>query len=151
MLADVKNLFTYLSSNQINQDLNNQSFCLDSSRFAVVGASAGAYLAAVHAIPKPKAVFGLYGLGGHLISSFYYSIKSPTTVNVADYQSYLNPTNEKNQFHRPISDVPLAWPIPEEGEKARTTGLLYQVFSETGTFLDYLTRIQGGTSGLLYF
>jgi len=59
----------------MNQDLNNTSFRIDSSRLAVVGASAGtyvAYLAAVHVIPKPKAVFGLYGFGSHLISSFYY-------------------------------------------------------------------------------
>ncbi len=126
-------------------------FRIDSSRLAVAGASAGAYLtylAAVHAVPKPKAGFGLYGLGGHLISSFYYSIKSPITINVADYESYLNPLDGKNNFVRPVSDVPLAWPIAEEDEKARTTGVLYQVFNETGTLLDYLTGIRGLSESL---
>jgi dipeptidyl aminopeptidase/acylaminoacyl peptidase len=129
----------------MNEDLNNASFRIDSSRLAVSGASAGAYpayLAAVHALPKPRAVFGLYGLGGHLLTSFYYSIKSPITVNIADYESYLNPIDEKNNFVRSVSDIPLAWPILEGGEKARTTGALYQVFSETGTLLDYLRGVQ---------
>jgi acetyl esterase/lipase len=46
----------------MNNDLKNASFCIDSSRLVVAGASAVAniaYLAAVHAKPKPKAVFGL--------------------------------------------------------------------------------------------
>ena len=151
ILADVKSLFTYLSSDQINKDLNNPSFAIDSSRLAVAGASAGAYvayLAVVHAIPKPKAVFGLYGLGGHLISSFYYSVKSLRTVNAADYEAYLNSIDEKNTFLRPVSDVPLAWPIPEEGEKARTTGALVHLFTETGTLLDYLTGVRGLSESL---
>ncbi len=62
ILADVKNLFNYLSSDEMNNDLKNASFCIDSSRLVVAGASAVAniaYLAAVHAKPKPKAVFGL--------------------------------------------------------------------------------------------
>ncbi len=55
ILADVKNLFKYLSSDQMNKDLNNALFRIDSSRLAVAGASAGAYvayLAAVHAALK---------------------------------------------------------------------------------------------------
>lgn len=151
ILDDVKTLFNYLSSKQINKDLTNTSFHIDSSRLAVTGASAGAYvayLAAIHATPKPKAVFGLYGFGGHLLSSSYYSIKSPLTVNVADYECYLNPIDENNSFIQPVSDVPLAWPIPEDGEKARTTGVLFQVFTETGTLLDYLTGIRGLSESL---
>ncbi|CAF1004566.1 unnamed protein product [Rotaria sp. Silwood1] len=146
ILADVKSLFNYLSSDQLNKDLNDVSYRIDPSRLAVAGASGGAYvayLAAVNAIPKPKAVFSLYGLGGHLISPFYYSVKSPMTINVADYQLYLNSIDGKSDFLRPLSDVPLAWPIPEDGEKARTTGALAQVFIETGTLLDYLTGIRG--------
>ena len=84
---------------------------IDSSRLAGAGASAGAYLAyldTVHAIPKPKAVFGLYGLGGHLINSFFNSIKSPITLNVADYDIYLNSINGEKNAPRPVSDVPLA-------------------------------------------
>ncbi|UJR35056.1 hypothetical protein I4U23_027832 [Adineta vaga] len=152
ILADVKNLFNYLSSDRINQDLNDTSFRIDSSRLAVGGASAGvyvAYLAAIHAKPKPKAVFSLYGLGGHLISSFYYSVKSPITIDTTEYESYLKIiSGETNHSHHPVSDVPLAWPIPESGEKARTTGVLIQIFTETGTFLDYLTGISGLSASL---
>lgn len=151
IIADVKNLFSYLSSDQINNDLNNPSYRIDSSRLTVGGASAGAYvayLAGIHAKPKPKAIFSLYGFGSHLISPFYYSIKSSITMNVADYETYLNSINGKNSIHRPVSDVPLTWPIPAEGEKARTTGALAQIFMETGTILDYLTGIQGISESL---
>ncbi|CAF0890830.1 unnamed protein product [Didymodactylos carnosus] len=72
--------------------------------------------------PKPKAVFGLYGIGGQLISSRYYSVKWPITANVADFQHYLNSTDEDGDIPSPVSGVPLTWPIPEEGEKARTSG-----------------------------
>ncbi|CAF0941647.1 unnamed protein product [Rotaria sordida] len=151
ILADVNSLFAYLASDQLNRDLDNTSHRLDPSRLAVGGASAGAYvayLAGIHARPKPRAVFGLYGIGGRMISSHYYSIKSPMTVNVADFRHYLNPIDDDKELLRPTSDAPLAWPIPEESEKARTSGALFQVFIETGTFLDFLTGIRGFSESL---
>jgi len=75
-------------------------------------------------------------------------MKSAITVNLSDYESYLNRTDGKNNFVRLVSNVPLAWPIPEDGEKARTTGALYQIFNETDTLLDYLTGIRGLSESL---
>jgi acetyl esterase/lipase len=56
---------------------------IDGTRLAVAGASAGgmcAFLAAVHANPKPCAVLSIYGLGGNLLVSFLppHSAATPT-------------------------------------------------------------------------
>ncbi|KAJ3890789.1 Alpha/Beta hydrolase protein [Lentinula edodes] len=51
---------------------------VDPKRIAVSGSSAGAlcaYLAAMHATPKPKAVLSLYGLGGNFLIPQYYTPK----------------------------------------------------------------------------
>lgn len=81
ILADVKDLFRFLESN-VNRHIRtaydadpsraNLAFQIDSHSLAVAGSSAGglcAYLAALHASPKPKAVVSLYGMGGDMLVS----------------------------------------------------------------------------------
>ena len=73
VLDDIKDLFTYLSTD-LNLDLA-ASGCerrVDASSIIVAGSSAGglcAYLAALHATPKPKGVLSLYGMGGDFLVS----------------------------------------------------------------------------------
>ena len=75
---DIEDLFRFLSN---DVDPHLAQYCvsvgyptvhLDSSRIAVAGTSAGglcAYLAAVHADPKPVAVLGMYSMGGNFLVS----------------------------------------------------------------------------------
>lgn len=80
ILADILDLFRFLQ-HQINQCIEellqtraSHAFHIDTGALAVAGSSAGslcAYLAAIHAVPKPKAVLSLYGMGGNfLVSGF---------------------------------------------------------------------------------
>jgi acetyl esterase/lipase len=67
VLEDVLDLFAFLAQTPLLGAVH-----IDGTRLAVVGSSAGAmcaFLAAVHANPKPRAVLSLYGLGGDLIVS----------------------------------------------------------------------------------
>lgn len=73
LLADIKDLFHYLD-NSVNSDLASAApgVTLDASKLFVAGTSAGglcAYLAALHATPKPKGVLSLYAQGGNLLVS----------------------------------------------------------------------------------
>lgn len=64
ILDDVVDLFAFLARTQLLGTVQ-----IDTTRLAVAGASAGgmcAFLAAIHAYPKPCAVLSIYGLGGNL-------------------------------------------------------------------------------------
>jgi acetyl esterase/lipase len=67
VLKDVVDLFAFLARTPMLGTV-----LLDGTRLAVAGASAGgmcAFLAAIHANPRPRAVLSLYGLGGDLFVS----------------------------------------------------------------------------------
>lgn len=70
ILEDIHDLFRFFV-----EDLDNHlhSHCkADSSRIIVAGSSAGgfcAYMAALHAKPKPIAVLSMYGMGGDVLVS----------------------------------------------------------------------------------
>ena len=79
VVKDVKDVFKFVA-NDLNPLLqarsmsgNNSlaaSFQVDPSKLLVAGGSSGglcAYLAAVHASPKPKAVLAFYAMGGDLL------------------------------------------------------------------------------------
>jgi acetyl esterase/lipase len=73
---DIKDLFSFLSleSSTFEVDAGGDlaHFGVDTASIAVAGSSAGgtcAYLAAIHASPKPKAVLGLYSMCGNLFVS----------------------------------------------------------------------------------
>jgi acetyl esterase/lipase len=67
ILDDVVDLFAFLARTQLLDAVQ-----IDSTRLAVAGSSAGgmcAYLAAIHANPKPLAVLSIYGFGGNVFVS----------------------------------------------------------------------------------
>ena len=66
-LEDIVDLFTFLGCTPTLGSIH-----LDASRLAVAGSSTGgmcAFLAAIHAKPRPRAVLSLYGLGGEVLVS----------------------------------------------------------------------------------
>lgn len=83
MLADIKDLFSWMSE-KLNPLLANAAsqHLVDAEKVVVTGSSAGgylAYLSAVHALPRPKAIGTIYGMGGDLLSNFYLQ---PKTVSL---------------------------------------------------------------------
>lgn len=73
VLEDIKDAFVYLDK-RLNEDLafSGSDALVDASSTIVSGSSSGglcAYLAALHAIPKPKGVLSLYGMGGDFFVS----------------------------------------------------------------------------------
>ena len=87
-------------STRLCLEWNSSSSCL-----AVGGTSVDAYvayLAAIYAKLKRKTVFTLYGFGNHLIFPFYYSIKSPITMDDTDRKCRIRYENRKfprNKFN----------------------------------------------------
>lgn len=83
ILHDIKDVFIFLERD-VNRLIRERwipssrvgrVFQIDSHRLAVSGSSAGglcAYLAAIHAHPRPKAVLSLYGMGGDMLASITY-------------------------------------------------------------------------------
>ena len=84
LLDDIKDLFCYLQKD-LNGDLksNGSDISIDPSAMVVSGTSAGglcAYLAALHAIPKPKGVLSMYGQGGDLLVSRSFGLNIVGTL-----------------------------------------------------------------------
>ncbi|KAF5331119.1 hypothetical protein D9619_005377 [Psilocybe cf. subviscida] len=73
VIQDIQDLFTYLENTNIALE-DKRSFRADMNRVAVAGSSSGghcAYLAAMHCVPKPKAIFTIYAVGGSFFTPFY--------------------------------------------------------------------------------
>lgn len=85
ILADIKDLFRFIS-HELNSLLQRRyvesvaertpqcsstpNFRINANALAVAGTSSGglcAYLAAMHATPKPRAVLSMYGMGGQFL------------------------------------------------------------------------------------
>ena len=96
ILEDIKDLFKFLVNDLqrlVNDAGVHTSTNFDTKSFIVVGTSAGglcAYLAAIHADPKPKALVSLYGMGGdYLVGRF--TIKCSLSIIIDFYgESNLN-------------------------------------------------------------
>lgn len=83
VLQDIKDLFAFLGHN-LNQKIEEGCiargiavFHIDATAIAVSGTSSGglcAYLAAMHATPKPVAVLSMYGMGGDYLVRLLYAI-----------------------------------------------------------------------------
>ena len=79
ILDDVVDLFAFLARTRLLGTVQ-----IDSTRLAVAGASAGgmcAFLAAIHANPKPCAVLSIYGLGGNVFVSSSPLRSSPPCIH----------------------------------------------------------------------
>jgi len=76
IIDDIKDLFSFLSQEDLCFKTDAGDFGVDPTSLAVAGSSAGgtcAYLAAIHASPKPKAVLGLYAAGGNFFVCLHTS------------------------------------------------------------------------------
>ncbi|PCH40121.1 alpha/beta-hydrolase [Wolfiporia cocos MD-104 SS10] len=121
---------------------------IDRNAIAVVGTSAGglcAYLAAMHAMPKPKVILSMYGMGGNLLTSHYMA---PKTTVFFRGRELLDPNN----FHDYIfprscslpltSDSALAYhppTSPTPGFPANPRMFLARLYLQLGTYMDYYT------------
>jgi poly(3-hydroxybutyrate) depolymerase len=77
VLDDIVDLFAFLAR---TKQLGTVQ--VDSTRLAVAGNSAGglcAFLAAIHANPKPRAILSMYGLGGEMFVCF--PLYSPRVIS----------------------------------------------------------------------
>ncbi|KAI0632357.1 alpha/beta-hydrolase [Trametes polyzona] len=156
LLDDIKDLFRFIES-RINQCIQEgwvassrtgRPFQIDPHRLAVSGSSAGglcAYLSAIHASPKPRAVLSLYGMGGDMLTPHYLTPKTEPffrgreILEPSDFAVYLYPAC---LVLPPTSDSPLAYHPPTyhiPGYPANPRMLLARLYLQMGTFLDYYT------------
>lgn len=153
ILADIKDAFQFLDrdlNSQLKQHLRTDTpdVKLDPSRIAVAGSSSGglcAYLAAMYAVPKPKALLSLYGMGGDMLTPQYFTPKTQVffrgreMLDPGDFSDFLHPSS---QTLPPTSDSPLAY-HPEThhipGYPANQRMLLGRLYLQLGVYLDYYT------------
>ncbi|EGO24137.1 hypothetical protein SERLADRAFT_470927 [Serpula lacrymans var. lacrymans S7.9] len=173
ILADIKDVFKFVSEDlnrhlekrqgaiRVNGDatmLENSgadtttlnhvpTFHVDSGALAVAGTSAGglcAYLAAVHASPKPKAVASLYAMGGKFLTAHYLTPKTKPFLRGREildpnlFSQYLYPFNGL----LPTSDSPLSYhppTSPTPGYPANDRMLIGRLQLQLGVVLDYYT------------
>jgi acetyl esterase/lipase len=100
VLADVKDAIAFVAGDlnvQLNQELadlgSGSRFRIDPTSIGVAGTSAGgfcAYLCAIYAVPRPKVVLSLYGMGGDfLVCTVFVLPKVSDRVNT----TYFRQTN----------------------------------------------------------
>ena len=97
VLEDVVDLFTFLGRTPTLGSLH-----LDASRLAVAGSSAGgmcAFLAAIHAKPRPRAVLSLYGLGGEVFVGVLSTMRRLAWLTHTPATPYRRPRT--SSFRRP--------------------------------------------------
>ncbi|KAI0822343.1 alpha/beta-hydrolase [Trametes gibbosa] len=156
ILSDIQDLFRFIerSVNQLIEDdwaaSNRAGYTLqiNARSLAVCGTSAGglcAYLAAMHASPRPRAVVSLYGMGGDMLTRQYLTLKTEPffrgreILDVNDFSEYLHPACTRLP---PTSDSALAYYPPTHhipGYPANPRMLLGRLYLQMGTFLDYYT------------
>jgi len=134
----------------------------------VAGSSAGglcAYLAGVHARPKPKAVLSLYGMGGDFFVSYplnYIFALFPDTVSSSKTPHYLTPKTKPFFKGRELLDIldfqdylyPNSNTLPSISQSSLTyygteyhipgypsnpRMLLARLYLQLGSYLDYYT------------
>ncbi|CDO77134.1 hypothetical protein BN946_scf184657.g9 [Trametes cinnabarina] len=156
ILDDIQDLFRFLG-NDINRGIQEEwavklrpghSFTINTRALAVSGSSAGglcAYLAAIHASPRPKAVLSLYGMGGDMVTPHYLTPKNVPffrgreILDPKDFAEYLYPASSLLPV---TSDSPLAYhslTYHTPGYPANPRMLLGRLYLQLGAFLDYYT------------
>ncbi|KAI9445673.1 alpha/beta-hydrolase [Lactarius psammicola] len=143
VLKDVVDLFAFLARTPTLGTMH-----LDGERMAVAGSSAGgmcAFLAAIHANPRPRAVLSLYGLGGDVFSPHFLIPKTAPfflgyeLLDPAQFTAYLYPAS--------AAQAPTAQSLPAyHGRDSATPGLpsnprmpLARLWLQLGMYLDYWT------------
>ncbi|KAK7690067.1 hypothetical protein QCA50_006713 [Cerrena zonata] len=151
VVEDIRDLFHFLNhdfSSSLHAVSSLHNFHIDPNRIAVAGTSAGglcAYLAAMHARPKPKTVLSFYGMGGNFVTPHYLHEKNAPffrgreLLDPNDLSKYLYPTSENLD---PLSDSALAYHPPNSptpGYPANPRMQLARLYLQMGNFLDYYT------------
>ncbi|THH11144.1 hypothetical protein EW145_g848 [Phellinidium pouzarii] len=151
VLEDIEDLFRFLVKD-LNKELattEKTGLRIDPSSIVVSGSSAGglcAYLAALHAVPKPKGILSLYGMGGNFLLPQYLAVKTEPffigreILDPDNFRQFLAPfppdlqaTSDSNLLYHP-QDHPSTpgWP-------ANPRMQLCRLYLQLGMFLDYYT------------
>ncbi|KAI6098223.1 Alpha/Beta hydrolase protein [Pisolithus sp. B1] len=121
---------------------------VDPGAIGVAGTSAGglcAYLACMHADPKPRVVLSMYGMGGKLYNPHYFTPKSEPffrgreLIDSQQFHSFLYPQSSELE---PTSDSPVAYHPPTHvtpGYPSNPRMFLGPLYLQLGTYLDYYT------------
>ncbi|KAJ7625245.1 alpha/beta-hydrolase [Mycena polygramma] len=149
IVDDIKDIFSFLAQKDLSFGTDHGCpFGVDPTSLAVAGSSAGgmcAYLAAVHAIPKPKAVLSMYGMAGQIFTPHWLSPKDHVfflgreMLDPKDFTEFLYPrckslktlAGSELAYHPPSSATP-GWP-------ANPRMPLPRLYLQLGVILDYLT------------
>ncbi|KAH7885514.1 alpha/beta-hydrolase [Phlebopus sp. FC_14] len=155
ILDDIRDVFDFVA-NKLNglldgntgqhnstSGMRSASNCrIDSQAIGVAGTSAGglcAYLAAVHASPKPKVLLSMYGMGGDFLTSHYLTPKSEPffrmrqLLDPASFPTFLYPGSTALNL---TSDSDLSYD-PSAGYPTNPRMLLGMLYLQLGTYLDY--------------
>ncbi|KAF7364870.1 MYND finger domain-like protein [Mycena venus] len=150
IIDDIKDLFLFLSQDDLCFKTESaRLFGIDPSSLAVAGSSAGgmcAYLAAIHASPKPKAVLGMYAMGGQIFSRQSLTPKSEVfyrnreLLDPAEFTEFIYP---ECKLLQPITDSALAYHPASHptrpGWWANPRMALARLYLQLGVMLDYCT------------
>ncbi|KAJ7625224.1 alpha/beta-hydrolase [Mycena polygramma] len=148
IIDDIKDLFLYLAQEDLCFTADGVRFGVDPTSLAVAGSSAGgmcAYLAAIHASPKPKAVLSMYGMGGNVFTPQCLSVKKEVfflgreLLDPKDFAELVYPrcksletiTDSELAYHPPSSPTP-GWP-------ANPRMPLPRLYLQLGVMVDYFT------------
>ncbi|KAF9472903.1 alpha/beta-hydrolase [Pholiota conissans] len=140
IIKDIQDLFVFLEKETLSAD--GQVFKVDVNRLVVSGSSSGghcAYLAAMHASPKPKGVFAAYSPAGNFLIPQYLEEKTKPffmgrdLLDASKFQDYIYPF--PNGPLEPTSDIPLVFGAPPTNRRVAMAALYLQL----GTYLDYVT------------
>ncbi|KAF8512859.1 alpha/beta-hydrolase [Hysterangium stoloniferum] len=151
IVEDIKALFSFIG-NKINDVINSHGRYdgIDPEKLSAVGNSAGglcAYLAGIHAYPKPKSLISIYGMGGNFVSPHYLTPKySPfflgrELLDKSDFPNFIYPqsldlpptTSSKPTYHGPDYHIP--------GYPSNPRMFVARLFLQLGNYLDYYTGI----------
>jgi len=99
VIEDIKDAFAFVAT-RLNDELTQAGSGLrvDAQALGVAGTSAGglcAYLAAMHAAPRPKAVVALYAMGGDFIVSPLVSARTFLCLRLAVLLRHLTTSHRK--------------------------------------------------------
>ncbi|KZT27450.1 alpha/beta-hydrolase, partial [Neolentinus lepideus HHB14362 ss-1] len=166
IISDIIDLFAFLSTSVnelIRQNYLRTSMVvqLDPDAIAVAGTSSGglcAYLAAMHASPKPKALLSMYSMGGDFFNPHYLTVKTEPffrgreILDPASFAQFLYPKTQpggspsgsptEENTETVISDFPLAYhpsTSPTPGYPANPRMQLTRLYLQLGVWLDYYT------------
>ncbi|KAH9936340.1 alpha/beta-hydrolase [Fomitopsis serialis] len=158
ILTDVQDAFHFVlrelnghllqRNNGHNAEITTPIFQIDPGRIAVVGTSSGglcAYLAAMHAVPSPKVILSMYGMGGDMLTTHYFMPKQEVffrgreLLDPARFSEYLYPACRRlpATANSPLAYHPPSSPTP--GYPANPRMQLARLYFQLGTYLDYYT------------